>query len=77
MPIRFTLITMEDDSPCWRIHRDGCKDIQRDRQRAVVSYGGIESDSAETLVQVELEDGGLRDMGYNEHDFKIMPCCHE
>ncbi|HSV08570.1 MAG TPA: hypothetical protein VLI07_18785 [Candidatus Binatus sp.] len=55
------------------IHRDGCRDIERDaREHGSQIYGPFESVEAALADYV---DGEMAEMGYGPEDVRVFPCC--
>lgn len=74
--MKFAIILM--DTGNWRIHRDGCKDIQRDLRHANSKPFVREAESVRDAVKAEiksLDDSFGEPSGYDESCFDILPCC--
>lgn len=60
----------------WEVHRYNCADVTRAvRRHAVNAVSMVEATDPVALIKHEL-DIELRDMGYSEADFRVMPCCN-
>lgn len=77
---KFHLVATTGLDPYWQVHKYGCADVARMvRGRDVNGVSTIECTDAKTLVthELDLANGELREMGYSEDDFRIMPCCKD
>jgi hypothetical protein len=55
------------------VHREGCKDIERDsRTHGSSVYGPY--DSVEAALADYLDEE-MEDLGYSEIDVRVFPCC--
>lgn len=63
----------------FRIHKAGCKDIQRHIKKPAFHMAGnhwdVEAESAEEVVQREVKSFEEQDMAITADDFTILPCC--
>jgi hypothetical protein len=73
--MKFHLATVDDAMSIWQVHKLNCQDVERlRRQRRCNAIHVVEAESPAALVKKELDEE-LRGMGYEENDFRIMPCC--
>jgi len=59
-----------------RVHREGCKDIEKDRMN---SNGDWTADGVDVkdAVKQEIEGYQAQDQDFNESHFDILPCCYK
>lgn len=71
MPRYAIVLTTHAD---WEVHRAGCSDVERMQRRYQTNaVDVVETETPEAAVALWLDDE-LRDMGYDESAFRIMPC---
>lgn len=70
----FAIFTPPGDSQ-FEVHRHGCRDIAR-KDAFAPELEPIEADSVDEAIATYLDenDGELRDMGYDETFFDVLPC---
>ena len=59
----------------FRVHREGCKDIGRDRGKCHSNGYTITGQNVDAAIAADVTDYQATDQGYSPDCYEVLPCC--
>lgn len=68
--MKFVLVDNTGDG-LTHVHREGCRDLAR---QGVARQMTIEAEDVDAAIEKDLSESGLRDQGFDEGMYHVLPC---